>query len=175
MTKISATNLPRVASIKRPPRELPEIKKIVNLATISQNNLPRVAQLQTSVSRSALGPKPKHERDRWTEAARTFEPGLDRELGPGRESPGPQQYATHANIVGNPNYMDARIRAPKRFSMAKAKRDMSCALGEGADVGIYNITNGGIATEKSRRSAGAVWGKAERRLNQSTHTFSDYK
>ena len=71
--------------------------------------------------------------------------------------------------------MDARIRAPKRFSMAKAKRDMGHALGEGADVGIYNITNGGIATEKSRRSAGAVWGKAERRLNQSTHTFSDYK
>ena len=70
--------------------------------------------------------------------------------------------------------MDARIKAPKRFSMAKAKRDLGQAVGEGADVGTYNITGGGIATEKSRRSAGAVWSKAERSFNLTTFTTSDY-
>ena len=104
LARISGANLPRVASIERPPRELPEVKKVVNLATISQNNLPRVAQLQSSASVSSLGRlKPKQERDRWEEAARTFEPGLDREVGQGRASPGPGSYSAHASIVGNPN------------------------------------------------------------------------
>ena len=106
---------------------LPELKKVVNLSTISTANLPRVASLQRVRSVTPKSMKPAQERDRWEEAAKVFEPGLDRELGAGRESPGPQQYSMHSSIIGNTNQIDGRIRAPKRFSMAKAKRELSWA------------------------------------------------
>ena len=60
-------------------------KKKVNLLQISSENLPRVAGLQKegSISPQSLQEKKSKPRDRWEEAAKTFAPGLDRELNQG--------------------------------------------------------------------------------------------
>ena len=63
------------------------------------------------------------------------------------------------------NPINARIKATKQFSIAKAKRDLGYKVGEGADSGKYNITIGEMSTEKNKRAKGAAWNKAVRKLD----------
>ena len=67
--------------MSRPNFELPPVKK-VNLMTISAENLPRVAEMKKngSISPQSIQERRSKPRNRWDEAAKTFAPGLDREL-----------------------------------------------------------------------------------------------